>query len=86
MGPEALGERRVTFYSGRHFWKTAMSAGGLGEDVEEYFMGHKVSADARKRYNHKDKRGLEQTLEKAREVYAILDRELFQETGARGGG
>jgi site-specific recombinase XerD len=45
-----LKKENITFYSGRHFWKTTMNAGGLG-DVEEYFMGHKVSNDVAKRYN-----------------------------------
>jgi integrase/predicted DNA-binding transcriptional regulator AlpA len=72
-----LDERRVTYYSGRHYWKTLMSAGNLGEDAEELFMGHKVSREVRKVYNHKDKRGEEKTLEKAREVFAILDGALF---------
>jgi integrase len=72
-----LAERRVTYYSGRHYWKTLMSAEGLGEDVEELFMGHKVSREVSKRYNHKDKRGEAKTLEKAREIFAILDKTLF---------
>jgi integrase len=60
-----LEEMKVTFYSGRHYWKTVMSAEGLGEDVEELFMGHK------------DKRGLERMLASAREIFEILDRMLF---------
>jgi integrase len=67
----------ITFYSGRHFWKTLMSSEGLGEDIEEFFMGHKVSGDVSKNYNHKDKRGREKLLEKAKEVFAILDKKLF---------
>jgi integrase len=67
----------ITFYSGRHFWKTLMNSEGLGDDIEEFFMGHKVSGDVSKNYNHKDKRGREKLLEKAREVFAILDRKLF---------
>jgi integrase len=72
------GERKgVTFYSGRHYWKTLMNAGGLG-DVEEYFMGHKVSGDVSKRYNHLDRQGRERIVEKAREVFGILDKRLFK--------
>jgi site-specific recombinase XerD len=67
----------ITFYSGRHFWKTLMNSEGLGDDIEEFFMGHKVSGDVSKRYNHKDRRGREKLLEKAREVFAILDKKLF---------
>jgi integrase len=67
----------ITFYSGRHFWKTLMSSEGLGEDIEEFFMGHKVSGDVSKNYNHKDKRGREKLLEKAKEVFAILDKKLL---------
>jgi integrase len=77
MSAGQMREQRITFYSGRHFWKTVMNAGGLGEDVEEYFMGHKVSGDVRKLYNHKDKQGKGKLLEKARDIFAVLDRELF---------
>ncbi|MDR2096031.1 MAG: tyrosine-type recombinase/integrase [Treponema sp.] len=72
------GERKdISFYSGRHYWKTLMNAGNLG-DVEEYFMGHKVSKDVAKRYNHLDRQGKEHIVEKAREVFGILDKRLFQ--------
>jgi integrase len=69
--------KEITFYSGRHFWKTLMSSEGLGDDIEEFFMGHKVSGDVSKNYNHKDKQGREKLLEKAKEVFAILDKKLF---------
>jgi integrase len=75
---EELEERGISFYSGRHFWKTLMNAGGLGEDIEEYFMGHKTSADVSKRYNHKDKQGRERLEEKVRLVFSILDKKLFR--------
>jgi hypothetical protein len=74
---EYLEKHKITFYSGRHFWKTLMSAEGLGEDIEECFMGHKVSGDVAKRYNHKDKRGQKRIAEKAKEVFAILDKKVF---------
>jgi integrase len=67
----------VSFYSGRHFWKTLMAAENLG-DVEEYFMGHKVSRDVAKRYNHLDKQGKIRIVEKAREVFRILEKRLFR--------
>jgi integrase len=72
-----LEKQNISFYSGRHFWKTLMSSEGLGDDIEEFFMGHKVSGDVSKNYNHKDKRGREKLLEKAKEVFAILDKKLF---------
>jgi integrase len=72
-----LERQGITFYSGRHYWKTLMNAEELG-DVEEYFMGHKVSRDIAKRYNHRDKQGQEKILEKAREVFAILDKRMFK--------
>jgi excisionase family DNA binding protein len=72
-----LAEEHITFYSGRHFWKTMTNAEALG-DAEEYFMGHKVSEDVAKRYNHRDKQGGEKILEKARQVFAILDKRLFK--------
>jgi integrase len=70
-------QKGITFYSGRHFWKTLMNSEGLGEDIEEFFMGHKVSGDVSKNYNHKDKQGKEKLLEKAKEVFAILDKKLL---------
>jgi integrase len=73
---ERLDEMSISFYSGRHYWKTLMSSENLGE-VDEIFMGHKVSSDVAKRYNHRDKQGQEKLLGKAREVFAILDRTLF---------
>jgi integrase len=72
-----LEKQNISFYSGRHFWKTLMNGEGLGDDIEEFFMGHKVSGDVSKNYNHKDKLGRGKLLEKAKEVFAILDRKLF---------
>jgi integrase len=72
-----LEKEHITFYSGRHFWKTLMNANELGE-VEEYFMGHRVSQDVAKRYNHRDKQGQEKIVGKAGEVFQILDRQLFR--------
>jgi site-specific recombinase XerD len=78
---ERLAAEHITFYSGRHFWKTLMNAENLG-DAEEYFMGHKVSADVAKRYNHRDKQGQAKIAEKAKEIFGILDRRLFTRTKA----
>jgi integrase len=74
---ERLKAERITFYSGRHFWKTLMNSEGLGE-AEEVFMGHKVSTDVARRYNHRDKQGKKAITRKAREVFAILDKRLFR--------
>jgi integrase len=74
---DELEKQNITFYSGRHFWKTLMNSEGLGEDIEEFFMGHKVSGDVSKNYNHKDKRGKEKLIEKAKEVFSILDKKIF---------
>jgi integrase len=73
---EKLEAENITFYSGRHFWKTLMNSENLG-DVEEYFMGHKVSGDVAKRYNHRDRQGKKKLLEKTRKVFAILDKWVF---------
>jgi integrase len=78
LSPEELDSRGISFYSGRHFWKTLMNSGGLGEDIEEYFMGHKTSGDVSRRYNHKDKQGLANLEKKAGLVFAILDKKLFK--------
>jgi integrase len=73
---EKLESENITFYSGRHFWKTLMNSEDLG-DVEEYFMGHRVSADVAKRYNHRDKQGRKKLLEKTKKVFQILDKYIF---------
>jgi integrase len=72
-----LKAQNIAFYSGRHYWKTLMNANGLG-DIEEYFMGHKVSKDVAERYNHRDKQGRKRLLAKARETFKILDKTLFK--------
>jgi hypothetical protein len=41
-------------------------------------MGHKVSKDVSKRYNHRDKQGQKRLLAKARELFKILDKTLFK--------
>ena len=74
---EFLKEENITFYSGRHFWKTLMSAAGLGEGAEECFMGHKVTNDVAKLYNHRDRQGKKNLVKKAREVFKILDTWIF---------
>jgi integrase len=73
---EAAAEN-ITFYSGRHFWKTLMNSEGLGEDIEEIFMGHKVTSNVAKLYNHRDKQGKKMMAQKAKQVFSILDRCLF---------
>jgi integrase len=73
---EQLKKENISFYSGRHFWKTLMDSENLG-DVEEYFMGHKVSGDVAKRYNHRDKQGKKKLLERTRRVFQILDKYVF---------
>jgi integrase len=73
----ALQVQGIGFYSGRHYWKTLVNAHDLG-DIEEYFMGHKVSKDVSERYNHRDKQGQKRLLAKAREVFKILDKSLFK--------
>jgi integrase len=75
---EMLELEHITFYSGRHFWKTLMDSENLG-DIEEYFMGHKVSGDVAKRYNHKDRQGKRKLLERARKVFQVLDKHVFRQ-------
>jgi integrase len=75
--PERVKEENIKFYSGRHFWKTLMDSEGLG-DIEEYFMGHKVSGNVAKTYNHKDKQGKKKLIEKTRKVFGILDKKIFR--------
>jgi integrase len=73
---EELEGMNIRFYSGRHFFKTMMSAGGLGEDAEELFMGHSVSQDVKKRYNHKNKIGKENLEGKIRTMFEIIQNTL----------
>jgi integrase len=77
MDEPKLKKNKISFYSGRHFWKTMMNSKKLGDDIEEYFMGHKVSTDVSKRYNHKDKQGKKKLIGKTRLVFKILDDVLF---------
>jgi hypothetical protein len=56
-----------------------MNSEDLG-DVEEVFMGHKVSTDVAKLYNHRDKQGKERFIKKAKKVFAILDKRIFVST------
>lgn len=78
INKDIIDEENITFYSGRHFWKTLMSAEDLGEGIEEYFMGHKVTDDVARLYNHRDKAGKERMLQKAQKVISILDRCIFR--------
>ena len=76
-GKDTLQKENISFYSGRHFYKTLLNLYNLG-DIEEIFMGHKVSKKVSERYNHKDKRGEKEILKKARRVIEIIDFSLFQ--------
>ena len=66
----------ITFYSGRHYYKTMLNFHNLG-DIEELFMGHKVNKKVSERYNHKDKRGEKALLDEARKALEIIDKTLF---------
>jgi integrase len=76
---QGLEERNIRYYSGRHFWKTMLNCEGLGRDVEELFMGHRVSADVKKTYNHKDKIGRENLTKKIELMFDIISKTLFTE-------
>jgi integrase len=75
--PEELKANNITFYSGRHFYKTMLNLYNLG-DIEELFMGHKVNKDVSERYNHKDKRGEKELIKEAEKAIEIIDRSLFR--------
>jgi len=83
ISSEQLKEEKITFYSGRHFYKTLLNAEGLGENIEEIFMGHKVTTNVRQSYNHRDKQGKERLLKKARQALSILDRCIFTNKAGR---
>jgi hypothetical protein len=55
-----------------------MNGEGLGDDVEELFMGHKVSSDVSKLYNHRDKQGRKLMIKKTKQVFSILDKKIFK--------
>jgi integrase len=74
---EYIKKENIRFYSGRHFWKTLMNSENLG-DIEEFFMGHKVTDDVAKRYNHRDKQGKRKLFEKTKKVFEILDLKVFR--------
>jgi integrase len=76
-GNKKVDTEGITFYSGRHFWKTLMNSEELGEDIEEIFMGHRVSGDVAKLYNHRDKQGKERMVRKAKKVFAILEKYIL---------
>ena len=93
VSADKMKEDNITFYSGRHFYKTLLNAEGLGENIEEIFMGHKVGSDVRQSYNHRDKQGKERLEKKAKQAISILDRCIFKNKavrtcphGRRGGG
>ena len=72
-----LEEENITFYSGRHFWKTLMSEEGLGDKIEEIWMGHKVKNDVKELYNHRNKIGRKRLEKKARKLFSILEECIF---------
>jgi integrase len=73
---EELEDENITFYSGRHFYKTMLNSHNLG-DIEELFMGHSVSKGVKERYNHKNKRGEKELLKEAGRAIEIIDKLLF---------
>ena len=75
--PEDLDTENITFYSGRHFYKTLLNLHNLG-DIEELFMGHRVNKQVNERYNHKNKRGEKELLKQAKKAIAIIDKSLFK--------
>jgi len=74
--PIDMEKENITFYSGRHFYKTMLNFYDLG-DIEELFMGHRVNKNVSERYNHKNKRGEKALLAEARKAIEIIDKTLF---------
>lgn len=73
---DELDSANISFYSGRHFYKTMLNSYGLG-DIEELFMGHRINREVSERYNHKNKRGEKELLKKAKEALKIIDETLY---------
>ena len=76
--PKELDKDNISFYSGRHFYKTMLNLHKLG-DIEELFMGHRVSQNVSERYNHKNKRGENELLKEAKKTIEIIDKTLFKD-------
>ena len=74
---EELSQNNITFYSGRHFYKTMLNSRNLG-DIEELFMGHSVNKNVSELYNHKDKRGEQELLKAASRTIEIIDECFFR--------
>jgi integrase len=72
-----LQTQNISFKSGRHFWKTMLNAKELGDDIEEVFMGHRVTKDVAKIYNHRDKQGTKKVIQKTKVFMTILDDVIF---------
>jgi hypothetical protein len=51
--------------------------GVFGDDIEEFLMGHGVARSVAETYNHRDKRGKDMVVKKAKKVFTILDRCLL---------
>jgi integrase len=75
-----LKREKISFLSSRHFWKTVMSAEGLGEEPEKVFMGHKVPSNVSDRYTHHDKYGQALLVKKAKKIFTVLDKKVFMKT------
>ena len=75
--PGKLEAENITFYSGRHFYKTMLNNSSLG-DIEELFMGHSVNKKVSELYNHKNKRGEQELLKAAAKTIEIIDRCFFR--------
>jgi integrase len=73
---DELDSANISFYSGRHFYKTMLNSYGLGE-IEELFMGHRINREVSERYNHKNKRGEKELLKKAKEALKIINETLY---------
>jgi len=74
--PGELDSQNITFYSGRHFYKTMLNLHKLG-DIEELCMGHSVHKNVSELYNHKNKRGEQELLKAARRTIEIIDQCFF---------
>jgi len=75
--PAELDSENITFYSGRHFYKTMLNTYNLG-DIEELFMGHSVNKNVSELYNHKDKRGEQELLKASLRTIEIIDECFFR--------
>jgi integrase len=80
---EDLKNKRITFYSGRHYFNTLgrtskdKEGNALGKDVMEMFMRHGQKKDISENYYHPEMLPPAEKREKIKQLFEIFDADLF---------